>query len=149
VGQGANTLAEGVIHKFLLVNRYLRQYARQMTKQGMRPWELAVLRFLSESGPATVGQVQGYLYRSAGTTSMIITQLEEAGYVTRTRSAQDNRVVIVDLTATGRQLAQETPMGGIALLRHRLGGLSEARLHRLDDALADIMQLMEVTEIEE
>lgn len=149
MSQDPNLLAEEVIHKFLLVNRYLRQYARQMTDQGMRPWELAVLRFLLKSGPATVGQVQGYLYRSAGTTSMLISQLEEAGYVTRTRSTQDNRVVIVDLTATGRQLAQETPMGGIALLRHRLGGLPETRLQRLDEALADIMQLMEVTEIEE
>ena len=144
-----NILAEEVIHKFLQMNRYLRQYARQISEQGVRPREFAVLQFLLEAGPATVGQVQTYLYRSAGTTSMIIAQLEEAGYVTRTRSEQDNRVVIVELTPAGRELALNTPLGGIVLLRHRLAGLAEARLQLLDEALAEIMRLMEVTDIDE
>lgn len=59
---------------------------------------------------------------------MIIMQLEEAGYATRTRSAQDNRVVIVALTAAGRQPAQETLLGGIAwgdCLRRGCGGLTK------------------------
>lgn len=142
-------LAEEVIHKFLQVNRYLRQYARQMTDQGIRPQELAILRFLQESGPVTVGQVQAYLYRSAGTTSMIIAQLEEAGLVTRTRSAQDNRVVIVELTPAGRDMARNMPLAGIGLLRQRLGTLSDERLRLLDEALAEIMQLMEVTDTDE
>lgn len=120
-----------------------------MTDQGIRPQEFAVLRFLQVSGPATVGQVQAYLYRSAGTTSMVIAQLEEAGYVTRTRSEQDNRMVIVELTPTGRELALKTPLGGIGLLRRRLADLSEERLRLLDQALAEIMQLMEVTDIDE
>lgn len=142
----ANALAEEVIHKFLTMNRYLRQRARQMSSQGIRPREFAVLRFLLESGPTTVGQVQAYLYRSPGTTSMVIARLEEAGYVTRTRSEQDNRVVIVELTPAGRELAQNTPVGGIGLLRQRLRDLPAERLQLLDEALAEIMRLMEVTE---
>jgi DNA-binding MarR family transcriptional regulator len=142
-------LSEEVIHKFLSLNRFLRQYARQMTSHGIRPRQFAVLRLLLESGPATVGQVQAYLYLSASTTSMIIAQLEEAGYVTRTRSEEDNRVVVVELTAAGRSIAQNTPLGGITLLRQRLDTLPQARLLLLDQALAEIMRLMEVTEIDE
>lgn len=149
MSQPPTVLAEDVIHKFLQMNRYLRQYARQMTDQGIRPWELAVLRFLKESGPATVGQVQAYTYRSAGTTSMVIAQLEQAGYLTRTRSEQDNRVVIVELTPAGRDLADQTPLGGIALLRQRLNDLAEERLRLLDEALDEIMRLMEVIDIDE
>ena len=144
-----STLAEAVIHKFLTMNRYLRQHARRMTDQGIRPREFAVLHFLLESGPATVGQVQAYLYRSPGTTSMMIAQLEEVGYVTRTRSEQDNRVVIVELTSAGRDLVKKMSPGGILLLRQRLHDLPAERLQLLDEALAEIMRLMEVTDTEE
>lgn len=144
-----NRPAEEVLHKFLQINRFLRQYARQMTEQGIRPMELAILRFLHQTGPATVGQVQGYVYRSAGNTSMVLAQMETAGYLTRTRSTEDNRVVLVALTPAGRALAEQTPLGGIALLRQRLEDLPEARLHRLDEALAEIMRLMEVTDSDE
>jgi DNA-binding MarR family transcriptional regulator len=147
--RNSQALAEEVIHKFLRLNRLLRQYARQMDSQGIRPRQLAVLRFLLAAGPATVGQVQAYLYLSASTTSMVISQLEEAGYATRTRSEEDNRVVMVELTPAGREIAQHTPLGGIALLRRRLGNLPDERLRLLDEALAEIMGLMEVPDTDE
>jgi DNA-binding MarR family transcriptional regulator len=141
-------LASEAIHKFLKLNRYLRQYARQMDGQGIRPREFSVLRFLLEAGPATVGHVQDYLYCSASVASTVIAGLEEKGFVTRTRSLDDNRVVIVELTEDGRVLAAKTPMGGIVLLRRRLQTLSNERLAVINTALADIMELMEVTEVE-
>jgi DNA-binding MarR family transcriptional regulator len=145
----AVVLSEEVIHKFLRLNRFLRQRAHQMDSQGIRPRQFAVLRFLLESGPATVGQVQGHLYLGASTTSVVIAGLEEAGYVTRTRSEEDNRVVLVELTPAGREIAQNTPLGGIALLRRRLGHLPAEKLRLLDQALAEIMQLMEVPDTDE
>lgn len=143
----ALNLAEQAAHKFLLINRYLRQYARQMDDQGVRPREFSVLRFLLERGPATVGQIQEYLYRSASVASTVIAKLEEEGYVTRTRSTDDNRVVIVELTPAGQRIAEQAPMGGIPLLRRRLPALSAERLERLNDALDDLMALMEITEV--
>ncbi|MCB0080528.1 MAG: MarR family transcriptional regulator [Caldilineaceae bacterium] len=137
-------LAQQAVHKFLLINRHLRLYARQMDDKGIKPKQFSVLRFLAESGPATVGQVQEFLYNSPSTASTVISQLEEMGYVTRTRSAADNRVVIVEVTAAGAELAGQTPMGGIPLLRRRIEKLAPERLANLDAALADLMQLMEV-----
>ena len=145
----SGSLSEEVIHKFLRLNRFLRRFARQMDSQGVRPRQFAVLRFLLELGPATVGQVQEHLYLSASTTSMVIAQLEEAGYVTRTRSEEDNRVVVVELTPTGEEIAQNTPLGGILLLRRRLPHLPEEKLLLLDEALTEIMRLMEVPDTEE
>ena len=46
--------------------------------------------------------MQDHLYTSASTASTLISQLEDAGYVTRTRSEDDNRVVNVQLTTSGR-----------------------------------------------
>jgi DNA-binding MarR family transcriptional regulator len=142
------SLAGAAIHKFLLINRFLRQHAHQMDDRGIRPREFSVLRFLLETGPATVGQVQEYLYRSPSGASTIIAGLEEAGYVTRTRSREDNRVVIVELTPAGREIAENNPLGGIALLRRRLPTLDPERLARMNAALGDIIELMEVSEVE-
>jgi DNA-binding MarR family transcriptional regulator len=139
-------LADEAFHKFLSLFRFLRQYSRQMDDRGISPRHFSVLRFLHESGAATVGEVQAYLYRSPSTTSTLVAQLEEVGFVTRTRSKEDNRVVIVELTPIGREIAETTPLGGLPLLRRRLKTLPIERLRLIDDALAEISQLMEVPE---
>ncbi len=141
-------VASDALHKFLLIHRHLRQTARSVDEQGIRGRQLAVLQFIRDHGPATVTEIQDYLYTSASTASTLITQLEDAGHVERTRSEDDNRVVIIDLTASGRALAETTPVAGIGLLRRRLPTLPEDRLRLIDEALAEIMQLMEVTDTE-
>lgn len=142
------TLTDETLHKFLTLNRFLRQYARQMHDSGIHPRAFSVLLYLTEIGSATVGQVQEYLYCSASVASSVISKLEDAGYVTRTRSREDNRVVIVEPTIAGQTLAAEIPLGGIALLRRRLPTLSPEQLHRMNDALGDLLTLMEVPETE-
>lgn len=147
-GTARDEVAGEVLHKFLILNRYLRKYARQVTSQGVRPRDLSVLLFLMENGPATVGQVQEFLYRSASVASTLVAGLEEAGYVARTRSPRDNRVVIVTLTQAGQQMAETAPLGGIPLLRRQLNTLDPERLERIDAALADLMELMDVVDEE-
>jgi DNA-binding MarR family transcriptional regulator len=140
--------AGDALHKFLLIHRHLRQIARNVDKQGIQGRQLAVLQFLHEQSSATVSEIQDYIYTSASTASALITQLEDAGHVVRTRSAEDNRVVIIELTPSGTRLAQTTAIAGIGLLRRRLPTLSEERLHIMNEALADLMQLMEVPDSE-
>ncbi len=141
-------LSHETLRKFLLIHRHLRRYSRQISSQGIGPRGLSVLRFLLEHGPATVGEVQDYLMHSASTASTVISQLEDGGYVKRTRSKEDNRVVFVSLTPEGESFAQNTPLGGILLLRQRLRTLPDDRLRAIDAALGELMQLMEVTEDE-
>jgi DNA-binding MarR family transcriptional regulator len=141
-------LASDALHKFLLIHRHLRQVARQMDEQGLRPRQFAVLLYLLEQESPTVSEIQEHLYTSASAASTIVSQLEEAGYVTRTRSEADNRVVNVQLTEAGRETAQNTPLRGIALLRRRLDSLPEDRLKMLDVVMGDLMQIMEVSDTE-
>jgi DNA-binding MarR family transcriptional regulator len=140
--------ADEVLHKFLLIHRHLRQNARQVDSHGIRPRQLAVLRLLLENSSATVTEIQEYLYTSASTASTIISQLADAGFVNRSRSEDDNRVVFIELTETGTILAQTTPVAGIGLLRRKLPTLPEERLRFIAEALSDIMDLMEVTDSE-
>jgi len=131
------------IQKFLTVYRHLRQYSRQRHKEGISGRKISALRYL-EAGSRTVGQIRDYLYISDSGTSELIARLEKMGYVTRTRSDVDNRVVIVDLTSSGRDLVQKTPLGGVSLLRERLRTLPQERLSVINEAMTEILTLLEI-----
>lgn len=141
------TLSDQVFHRLLTLLRYTRKHARMMmAESGLTPREFSVLRYLMESDSATVGQVQTYLHNSPSTASTLIAQLEEKGYLTRRRSLEDNRVVIVELTPAGCALAEKTPLGGLPRLRRELGSATEQSLQEMDMVLKEILQLMEATE---
>ncbi len=138
-------LSDKVFHRLMTLLHQSRRHARlMMDESGMTPRDFAVLRYLTEIDAATVGQVQAYLHKSPSTTSALLSQLEDKGYLTRTRSPEDNRVVIVSLTSTGHELANNTPLGGLPLLRRKLGNLPEPRLLEIQTVLNEILELMEV-----
>lgn len=136
------------LHKFLKIHRHLRQNSHNAQKQGIQGRQLAVLQYLDEANEATISAIQDYLYISPSTASGLVKNLENDGFVMRNRSEDDNRVVIVTLTSIGKRLAQTTQIRGIGLLRRRLPTLSDERLQVINEALADIMELMEVTDEE-
>ncbi len=140
-------LSDQVFHRLLTLLHYSRRHARlMMDESGLTPRDFSVLRYLMESNSATVGQIQAFLHKSPSTTSTLIAQLEEKGHLTRRRSPEDNRVVIVELTPAGRELTKNTPMGGLPLLRRELGHLTKQRLLEIDAVLNEIMRLMGAAE---
>ena len=145
MNDSSETLSSEAFHKLLKLLRYLRRHHHQMKGQGISPRDYSVVRFLLESGSATVGEVQAFLYSSASTASTLIAQLDASGYVTRTRSNIDNRVVNVDLTPAGREIALRMPLAGLPLLRRRLGALPKEQLLLVNEAMGEILRLLEVT----
>jgi len=137
-------LYNDAIHKFLQIHRYLRNHAYRIRSVGISGRKVAALRHLLEGGPRTIGQLSAYFYISDSSTSEMVADLERLDLARRTRSTADNRVVLVEATPEGQRLVQNTPPGGISLLRERLKNLSTERLTRIDDALTDLVQLMEI-----
>jgi DNA-binding MarR family transcriptional regulator len=132
------------IHTFLSVYRYLRNYSRQLHSEGFSGRKIATLRHLLEAGPLTIGQLRDYLYISDSTTSELVAKLEDASCVERARSREDNRVVLVSLTPSGRESARNAPVGGIPLLRERLKALPTERLAMIHEALTEIKHMLEI-----
>jgi DNA-binding MarR family transcriptional regulator len=132
------------IHKFLTLQRYLRCYSRQVREEGIGGRKISALRYLLDAGPCTIGQLSDYQYISDSSTSEMVSELERLGYVTRTRSEVDHRVVLVALTGAGRDFAQSAPLGGMPLLRERLKTLPAEQLERINDVLTDLNRLLEL-----
>jgi DNA-binding MarR family transcriptional regulator len=138
------TLYKETIHRFLQLHRNLRRYGRQVHVKGISGRKISALRYLLEAGPLSIGKLCDYHHLSVSSTSEMIAQLEKAGFVTRTRSEEDNRVVLVDLTPAGRAFTQDTPLGGIPLLREKLKTLPPERLSIIHEALTDLVQFLEI-----
>ena len=129
---------------FLNVYRFLRKYSRKIQTEGLSGREVSMLRYLLNAEPLTIGQCRDYLYINDSSTSELITHLEQAGHVLRTRSQTDSRSVMVTLTPAGRKLARSVTLGGIPLLREKLKALPPDRLQRIYDAMNDIQDLLEI-----
>lgn len=140
----SESLSDQVFHRLLILQQISRQHARQMVdERNITPRDFSVLRYLLEIGKASVGQIQAFVHKSPSTASLLIAQLEEKGFVSRTRSVEDNRIVYVSLTEAGQVIAETTPMKGLPLLRRRLRTRSETRLREMYSVLEEILQLME------
>lgn len=90
--------------------------AARATTQAYRsllaPWGLTypqylVLAILWNEGEQSVGALGEAMQLDSGTLSPLVRRLEQAGYVSRSRRAGDERVVIVQLTDAGVALRTE------------------------------------------
>lgn len=137
-------LALETIQQFLHLYRHLRHYSRHMQEAGIRGRDFALLRFLLNDEKHTIGQIKKYMFLSFSTASEMISRLEQAGLVQRQRCKTDNRVVFVELTDAGRQIAEKTPMGGLPLLRERIKALPAEELAIVNQAVTILLETMEI-----
>ncbi|MBR6186299.1 MAG: MarR family transcriptional regulator [Clostridia bacterium] len=103
--------------------RLVNQYTPFLKPLGLTYTQYIVFLALWESGSATVGDLCRRLYLDNGTITPLLKKMEEAEYIVRTRSRQDERVVTVTVTEKGwekRQQAKDIPfqMGGCLPLTH-------------------------------
>lgn len=82
----------------LVANRLFRQH-------GLDIYSSRILLLLVDTGERTVGDLVEIMALPQSTLSHQISRLEKQGHITRRRSVEDNRVVLVALTEAGRSAA--------------------------------------------
>jgi MarR family transcriptional regulator, organic hydroperoxide resistance regulator len=70
------------------------------------PQYLALLALWDEGEPMTVGDIGSRLRLDSGTLTPLLKRLEQAGFVSRRRDAEDERRVLVEVTAAGWDLKE-------------------------------------------
>lgn len=118
-------------------NRMIRMHKPFLEPIGLTfPQYLVILELLN-GAPLTVGRLGARLDMDTGTITPLVKRLEAAGLVTRKRDSNDERRVLVDLTADGCGL--ETEVRGITDKIKSACQLTDADvndLHRTLNALA-------------
>ena len=79
-------------------------YKPLLAKLGLTDPQYLVMLVLWEQGEATVSELGARLYLDSGTLTPLLKRMEAAELLQRTRSAEDERRVVITLTAAGRKL---------------------------------------------
>ncbi|MBZ2195834.1 MarR family winged helix-turn-helix transcriptional regulator [Occultella gossypii] len=118
--------------------------ATQDLNSALRPMDLSARHvatmFLIRDGTRTHRDLVQQLHTDKTGMVRVIDDLEELGFVSRTRSVEDRRVWLLSLTAAGTlglQRAQEQTRGVAESL---FGSLSRAELTALHDSLAHVLR---------
>lgn len=82
-------------------------YRPLLEPMGLTHPQYLVMLALWGEAPLPVGKIGALLQLDSPTLSPLLKRLEAAGLITRTRSGDDERQVLIDLTALGRDLRQD------------------------------------------
>ena len=88
-------------------------YTPYLKELGLTYTQYITFLVLWEKDGISVSEIGSRLMLDNGTLSPMLKKMEQAGYIERKRSSDDDRVVIVSLTKKGRELqdkAKEIPM---------------------------------------
>ena len=102
---------------YACARKVVNLYTPYFQPLGITYTQYLVFLVLWERDGVSVRELGERLYLDSGTLTPLLKKMEEAGFVKRTRSAEDGRVVLVHLTEKGRALRAEA-----AEIPLRLGG---------------------------
>ncbi|MBH0130992.1 MarR family winged helix-turn-helix transcriptional regulator [Salinibacterium sp. NK8237] len=114
-----------------------RRYTTLLEPWGLTYPQYLVLILLWERRESTVSGLAESMMLDLGTTSPLVRRLEGHGFVTRERSASDERRVMVSLTVTGLALREE--------LAHIPGCIAEATGITLPEFTSTLTTLHNIT----
>jgi len=110
---------------------------------GLTPAQYNVLRILRGAGADGLPRcdVQGRLVAPVADTTRLLDRLETMGFVTRTRSTEDRRVVTSKITPRGLAVLDKVAAPLKELEQNEVGQISDARLRTLIGILDEVRRL--------
>ena len=133
--------AEAAVDRMTRIVKHLDKLSGRLSARfGLNVGEFKVLLKLDRHGAMTAGELADVLSLSSGATTNRLDGLEEAGYLTRTRDPEDRRSVLVDVTASGRDVLERIVEAQGSEERDLLAVLSPAEHDRLNELLRAIVR---------
>ena len=117
-----------------------RAYRGALERVGLTYTQYLVMLVLWEGDGISVGKIAHRLELDSATLTPMLKRLEVAGFVSRMRNSDDERIVEVRLTETGHQLQDE-----IARVQHKVAcqtGLGNEEFCQLKDTLHRLVETM-------
>lgn len=118
-------------------------YRELLSEYGLSYPQYIALMTVGEHGPLTVGRLGELMHLDSGTLSPLLKRMESAGLVGRARDPEDERRVLVSVTAEGAGR-----LAALGDLPHRIAvrsGLSRERLVELRQTLRDVTAALQDT----
>jgi DNA-binding MarR family transcriptional regulator len=131
----------------VLLTRLAKQVYRHSSDEllGMHLRQLATLSYLREQDRTPQGELAEAFCMDANNVVLLLNELEQIGYVRRTRDPDDRRRHLVDLTAAGRDALEAAERGQEQVEDEVLGALDAEERATLQKLLQRALQGAEAT----
>ena len=107
-----------------------------------------VLMCLRDGLATTCADIARHMSYDSGATTRLVDQLEKRGFVTRSRSTTDRRVVHLALTSEGKAVTRALTPTTMNFWNEMLDGFSHAESAMLVELLSRLLARMEKTPVE-
>lgn len=103
-------LCEQVLVSLRRIIRAVDLHSHKLTRQeGVTTPQVLILQALNDVGESTAGELARQVSLGQATLTGILDRLEKRGWLERSRTAADKRVVLVRLTEAGRSALEKAP----------------------------------------
>ncbi|EWT01187.1 MarR family transcriptional regulator [Intrasporangium oryzae NRRL B-24470] len=116
-------------------------YRELLGEHGLSYPQYIALMTVGEHGPLTVGRLGELMRLDSGTLSPLLKRMEAAGLVGRARDPEDERRVLVSVTAAGRD--RLAALGDVPHQIARRSGLTRAQLVELRQTLRSVTEALQ------
>ena len=113
---------------------------RILTQAGRRSAPILWRRVLWERSPASVGDLGERLHLDSGTLTPLLKRMEQGGFISRQRDPEDERRVLISLTAHGRDL-RKAALNVPETLALKLG-LDSGAVDELRDSVKALVRIL-------
>lgn len=110
---------------------------------GLTGPQLWAIKNLADTAPIKGAELARRMYLHPATIVGILDRLEAKGLVSRTRSLEDRRVVEIDLTESGREVATRSPKVAQGLLVDGLESLPKEQLLQIVAGMNLLVKILE------
>ena len=136
-------MAQEIVRALRRIMRSMDISSRKLiAAHGLSIPQLLCLQHLREFGPLTSGALAKTMALSPPTVTGILDRMEMRGLVHRERRPEDKRRVLVALTQTGRNLADDTPSSLNDQLAQALAELPSQDSAAIHDAIAKLERMI-------
>jgi DNA-binding MarR family transcriptional regulator len=138
-----------IIYSIRRLMRAGELYTKELNKiYNISSAQLNCLLAIHQNGPIAPSQIAKFIMVNSSTITGIIDRLEQKGLVKRLRISDDRRVITVELTKTGKVLAENAPPPIQWKLIDGLNKTSQRDIKSISDALEKLTKMLEVQDLE-
>jgi len=146
-GKHGDEDARVILDSVRRIVRALRESSRAAEgRVGVSGAQLFVLQKLADAGALSLNELAERTLTHQSSVSVVVSRLEEAGFVRRARSAEDARRLEITLTRAGQALLAKAPGAAQELLIGGVRKLSPRERQQLARGLARLVDAMGIEE---
>jgi len=124
-------------------------YTKELNKKyQVSSAQLNCILALYEYGPLPPSKIANHIMVKSSTVTGVVDRLENKGFVERMRNSPDRRVITIQLTETGKKLAQNAPPPIQQKIIDILRQTEKAKIDQIVHCLSMLTDMLDVQDLE-